>query len=250
MISYAASGRQLIDVSGRDALDLQASPVIVGNPTHDLAFAGVEAQAIRDRCYPDGQYLGSAAAIAGRPADGRAEPDDVLMRLPAASEPGASMIHLACHAVAVGAAPGRSYLLLAGRGELSLEQILRRASGRAADVPGGLVALAACGSDIAPDDYDEALTLATAFLAAGAVTVVGTRWEVPDGSTALLMFMFHHFLTSAARSPRDALRLAQLWMLDPDRIAPPEMPPHLATDAGRADLAEPLAWAAHAHQGR
>jgi CHAT domain len=250
VISYAASARQLIDVSGRPALDLQASPVIVGNPTLDLTYAGIEAQAIRDRCYPDGRYLGYAVAAAGRPADGTGEADDVLRQLPAASGPGASMIHLACHAVAAGSAPGSSYLLLADRKELPLDRILRRASARPTGAAGCLVSLAACGSDLAAGDYDEALTLATAFLAAGAVTVVGTRWEVPDGRTALLMFMFHHFLTAEGQSPRDALRMAQLWMLAPDRTAPPKMPSHLAADASNADLAEPFAWAAVTHQGR
>lgn len=249
VISYAASGRQLIDVSSRAALDLQASPVIVGNPTLDLPYAGLEAQAIRDRCYPAGRYLGHAAAIGGRAADGAGEPVEVLSQLPGTGGPGASMMHLACHAVAVGSAPGRSYLVLAHREVLRLDAVLQRTSGRSA-AAGGLVSLAACGSDLAPDDYDEALTLATAFLAAGAVTVVGTRWEVPDGHTALLMFMFHHFLTAAGQPPRDALRMAQLWMLDPGRTVPPEMPPQLAKNAVDPDLAEPFAWAALTHQGR
>jgi CHAT domain-containing protein len=117
-------------------------------------------------------------------------------------------------------------------------------------VPGGLVCLAACESDRASQHYDEALTLATAFLAAGAATVVGTRWEVPEGLTALLMFMFHHFMAEAGESPRDALRRAQLWMLDPRRAAPAGMPAHLAADADRANLAELTAWAAVTHQGR
>jgi CHAT domain-containing protein len=174
----------------------------------------------------------------------------VLGQLPGASGSGASMIHLACHAVAVGVAPGSSYLLLAGGQELKIDQILRRASGRPPGAAGGLVSLAACGSDLAVDEHDEALTLATAFLAAGAVTVVGTRWEVPDRKTALLMYMFHHFLTADRQSPRDALRMAQLWMLNPDRTVPPAMPRRLATHVARPDLADLAAWAAHAHQGR
>ena len=261
VISYAASGRQLIQVSRRPALDLQAAPVIVGNPTFDLPFAGLEAQAIRDRCYPAGRYFGYAGLPDEITPDGPGLPDEitpdgpglpgeVLGLLPTASQAGASMVHLGCHADVVGSAPGQSYLLLAGERKLMIEAILRRASGRPAQAPGGLVSLAACRSDLAAGEYDEALTLATAFLAAGAVTVVGARWEVPDRATSLLMFMFHHFMTSSAASPRDALRLAQLWMLDPGRAAPPEMPAHLASHASRRDLADVVAWAALTHQGR
>jgi hypothetical protein len=250
VISYAASARQLIDVSRRGMRDVGERPVIVGNPALDLAYAGVEAQAIRDRLYPHAVYLGHAAPAFGRPADGQAEPEDVLRQLPSDTEAGASMIHLACHAVAVGTDPGRSHLVLAERRHLPLELVLRRASGRQETVPGGLVCLAACESDLASGHYDEALTLATAFLAAGAATVVGTRWEVPEGRTALLMFMFHHFLAEAGESPRDALRRAQLWMLDPRRVPPTGMPAHLAADAERADLADLTAWGAVTHQGR
>ena len=250
VISYAASSRQLIEVSRRPVLSLQASPVIVGDPTLDLPFAGLEALAIWEHCYPAARFLGHPGPLAARDADGSGAPDEVLAQLPAAAHPGASMLHLGCHADVVTSAPGRSHLLLAGRQQLMLESVLRRASGRPSDAPGGLVSLAACRSDLAAADYDEALTLATAFLAAGAVTVVGAHWEVPDGATSLLIFMFHHFLAVGAQSPRDALRLAQLWMLDPHRAAPAEMPAYLAKDAGRADLAEVTAWAALTHQGR
>jgi CHAT domain len=250
VISYAASSRQLIEVSRRPVLSLQASPVIVGDPTLDLPFAGLEALAIWEHCYPAARFLGHPGSLAARDADGSGAPDEVLAQLPAATHPGASMLHLGCHADVVTSAPGRSHLLLAGRQQLMLESVLRRASGRPSDAPGGLVSLAACRSDLAAADYDEALTLATAFLAAGAVTVVGAHWEVPDGATSLLIFMFHHFLAAGAQSPRDALRLAQLWMLDPHRAAPAEMPAYLAKDAGRADLAEVTAWAALTHQGR
>ena len=51
-------------------------------------------------------------------------------------------------------------------------------------------------------------------------------------------------------SPRDALRLAQLWMLDPHRRPPPEMPAVLASRAGNPGLSEVSVWAALTHQGR
>jgi tetratricopeptide (TPR) repeat protein len=250
VISYAASGRQLIEVSGRPALALQASPVIVGNPAMNLTIAGLEAQAIRDRCYPAGSYLGFAAATWGQQADGPGLPDELLGQLPAAGRPGASLLHLGCHARLVAAAPGQSYLQLADDKELTIEAILRQASGRPPLAPGGLVSVAACASDYGGAVYDEALTLATAFLAAGAVTVAGARWEIGEGMTSLLMFMFHHFMTTGGQSPRDALRLAQLWMLDPDRAAPTQMPDQLAGWLKTLDAQDVAGWAAFTHQGR
>jgi tetratricopeptide (TPR) repeat protein len=250
VLSYAASCRQFVQVTRRPAVDLQDAPVIVGNPTFDLTFAGLEAQAIWLSCYPAGRFFGYVGPAAEVTAEGPGKPGEVLGLLPTASGPGASMVHLGCHADVVGSAPGQSYLLLAGHEKLMIEAILRQAAGRPPLAPGGLVSLAACRSDLAAEEYDEALTLATAFLAAGAVTVVGARWEVPDGATSLLMFMFHHFMTSGGAEPRDALRMAQLWMLDPARAAPPEMPEHLARHAAGTELADIATWAALTHQGR
>jgi CHAT domain-containing protein len=160
------------------------------------------------------------------------------------------MIHLACHAITSNAGPGHSHLVLSGDQTLKVDAVLRQASGRPATAAGSLISLAACGTDLATGGLDEALTLATAFLAAGAATVVGTRWRIPDGPSASMMFMFHHLMTSRGLSPRDALREAQLWMLAPDRKAPAEMPPFLARSAGWAAFAEPIVWAAATHQGQ
>jgi hypothetical protein len=248
--SYAASGRQLIDIARRPARALQDNPVIVGNPCGNLRFAGREAQAIRERCYPNGRYLGSVGVPPEVQTDGEGSPTEVLELLPTASTAGASMLHLACHAWTSATTPGQSHLELAQDGKLPVEAILRRAYGRPVTAPGGLVALAACGSDLTTSGLDEALTLATAFLAAGAVTVVGTRWPIQDEPAALMMFMFHHYLTQDGLPPRDALRAAQLWMLNPHRTAPQQMPPNLAARAQRPTLAEPFIWAAATHQGR
>jgi CHAT domain-containing protein len=110
--------------------------------------------------------------------------------------------------------------------------------------------LSSCVSDVTRDHFDEALTLATAFLASGAVTVVGSRWDVDDARTAALMFAFHHFLLRQGRPPADALRLAQLWMRDPARAGLPDMPEALRGDVEAEDLTDLEAWAAFGHSGR
>jgi hypothetical protein len=250
VVSYAASGRQLVDAAGREALPLTSNPVVVGDPGGSLPGALREAQAIMGSHYPAARYLGTESPGWDQSADGAGTPDEVLAYMPAVGRPGASVLHLGCHGMAADSAPGRSCLLLAQDQELRVDAILRQTSGRPPNAPGGLVSLAACTSDVAAAEYDEALTPATAFLAAGAVTVVGARWLIRDSHTTLLMFMFHYFMAHHACSPRDALRRAQRWMLDPRRIAPPEMPPELASRAGASGLAKVIAWAGFVHQGR
>jgi tetratricopeptide (TPR) repeat protein len=250
VISYAASARQLLDVTRRPPLPLTASPVIVSDPTRELSGAPLEARAIFEHCYPAGRYLGCTEPGWDRPSDGPGTPGEVLGQLPAANSSGASMLHLGCHGIVVGSAPGRSHLVLAERAELRVDAILRQARGRPVTAAGGLVTLAACDSDLAISEYDEALTPATAFLAAGAVTVVGARWHLLDAATSLLMFMFHHYLTGHAQPPRDALRLAQLWMLDRGREVPPQMPAELARHITHRVCADLTVWAGFVHQGR
>jgi hypothetical protein len=65
------------------------------------------------------------------------------------------------------------------------------------------------------------------------------------------MFMFHHHLV---RDPDggavDALRRAQLWMLDPHREPPDEMSARMADEAANPALAELASWAAFTHHGQ
>jgi CHAT domain-containing protein len=192
--------------------------------------------------------------------DSPATPAAVLGVLPATTTAGASMLHLVCHGMATSAGAGASFLELEdateGLGELTgarpgrlltVRAILRQAGGRPAAAPGGIVTLAACRTDVTATDHDEALTLSTAFLAAGAVTVVGSRWDLLDAHNAVLMYMFHHYLVAAGQRPADALRSAQLWMLDPDREPPSSMPADLRDRWG---LDHVLAWAGLTHQGQ
>jgi CHAT domain-containing protein len=172
----------------------------------------------------------------------------VLAVFPAEDRPGASLLHVSSHAWAAASAE-LSYLLLPYRTRLLVSSVLRQAQGCPADAPGGLVVLASCMSDLTIYDHDEALTLATAFLAAGSAGVIGSRWQVVDQFTAPLMFMFHHYL-ARGQPPAGALRAAQLWMLDPQRCGPPEMPAMFDDLIRSPALAREFAWAAFAYQGQ
>lgn len=250
LLSSAASARQLVDAAARGAAPTDGIAVLVADPTGGLPGATAEVEALRDSIYTDAVVLGTA-----RGAAGRGTPGEVLGFLA-----GAGLLHLACHA-STGASSDASFLRLAPTGgaapggaamsegaPLQIGDVLRRARHRATDRRMVLV-LSACTSDVSADAHDEALTLATAFLAAGATTVVGSLWAVPDTVTPVLMYMFHHHLTVHRRPAAEALRAAQLWMLDPDRTPPPGMPDRLIRTAHSNDLTAIDAWAAFAHHG-
>lgn len=246
--TYAASGRQFVEVSLRPKLPPEQRPVIVADPSATLPGAQAEAQAIRDSFYPHARYLGPGTGA----ADGKGEPGEVLAALPSRTDAGASVLHIACHANVAAGGPDQSYLVLADHRPLTVGTILRQAAGRDPRAAGGLVCLAACRTDLAAEDYDEALTLATAFLAGGAVGVVGARWEIPDLPSSALMFMFHYFLVKRGLPQNEALRQAQLWMLDPERGLPADadMPGQLAALLRSPSLAKLTSWAGITHQGQ
>lgn len=76
-----------------------------------------------------------------------------------------------------------------------------------------LVVLAACdtGLEYVPGS-EGATSLARAFLAAGAPTVVASLWDVDDRPTAALLAAFHRHLRAGGQ-PAEALRKAQLELL-------------------------------------
>jgi tetratricopeptide (TPR) repeat protein len=245
-LSSTPSARLLCDVARRGTAVRNGRAFVLGNPTGDLPYAAREAHQVLDAFYPDGVYMGrdpSGTAV----ADGA--PAEILAHMPSAEAPGMPVLHFACHAVAVSEPPAGSHLRVGGSQRLTVERLLDHARGRDPDRPGPLVVLSACTTDLPGQDYDEALTLATGFLVAGAASAVGSLWQVPDWRTAMLMFMFHHYVRQACMKPGTALRAAQLWMLDTDREPPEGMPPELACRSGEAGLADPGAWAAFVHRG-
>jgi CHAT domain len=249
VFTICASAQQFVMAAARHRRPAGAGPaVFVADPTGDLPWSAAEADAIRSALRPDAVILGRSERTPVRGAGSAAEvlaclsPDGLGDALPA-------VLHLGCHAVA-GESPERSHLLLAD-GELPVARILAQASATKRASAGGLVVLAACISDLTFTDHDEALTLASAFLAAGATGVVGSLWPVADSYTAVAMFMLHrHLVRNPDDSPADALRATQLWMLDPHRAIPAEMPESLAAVARRAYASDPRTWAALTYHGR
>lgn len=218
------------------------SALVIGNPSGDLSFAGLEAQAIHERFYLHGTYFGWPRDA----AKGAGTPDEVLDWL-ASTAKGPSTLHFACHANVDTDRPADGHLVLAG-GSLTARRLLEVSSLAALVI--NHVFLAACTTNVTGSDYDEAFSLSTAFIAAGAHTVFGSLWPVPDEDTSVLMYMVHHYLNVDRCSPADALHRAQLWMLDPARQPPEAMPPALRSSVARPQCADPVSWAGFTHLGR
>jgi CHAT domain-containing protein len=234
-VSYAASARLFCDVAARPAVPHDGAALVVGNPTGDLRYAGEEADAVRQAFYagPSGRFLA-----------GDATPEAVLSWLRSPRSAG-GVLHLACHGTVAENRRHTAYLSLSG-GDLAAEELTETpAAGRPE-----LVVLAACRSHVSGRGHNEAYSLATAFLVAGAASVVGSLWPVPDDATSVLMYMTHHFLRREQQPPGPALRRAQLWMLDPARVLPPDMPPALQHRARATDPDDLSAWAGFTHLGR
>ncbi|MDT3396580.1 CHAT domain-containing protein [Streptomyces sp. B1866] len=231
LVSYAPSARLLCEVAARPPAG-PGQALVVGDPTGDLRHAGEEADAIHRVFHPGGDRMdhrtGTPAAVTGWLARRRG-----------------GTLHLACHGVVEQGERHSAYLALAG-GRLAAEE-LTESAGRYAGLE--LVVLAACRTNVSGRGYDEAYSLATAFLVAGTRSVLGSLWPVPDEATSLLMYMAHHHMNRDGMPPGQALRAAQLWMLDPGRAAPADMPPRLAARVPLIKADDLAGWAGFTHLG-
>ncbi|WP_344462298.1 CHAT domain-containing protein [Kitasatospora kazusensis] len=261
-VSYAASGSQFLRTLRRAPRPPAAAPVLLADPTESLVFAEIEVLALRDSFYPDARVCGAVSELADDEL-APCTPDAVLGYL----ADGVSVLHVAAHGSA-GTNPTASALSLpdpdgadgaeepeesAAPGPrpelLTVTRLLEFPDAREPRADGPLVVLSACQTDLSTRDHDEALTLTTGFVTAGARDVVGSRWAVSDGASAVLMAVFHHYLNVDRLSPVDALRAAQLWMLDPDRRNPGTLHGDLLREMRRPDLDRIAHWAAFIHQG-
>jgi hypothetical protein len=241
ILSYAASARQFLDAVGRGHRPWPEQPALARVLDSDLHWDRREMAEIQAHCYPGATVLGADTTPV--------RPCDVIGLLPGPDGDGASVLHLGAHGD-YAPVPVDSGLVLDGGNRLHVRDVLRHARDRPANAPGGLVVLATCVSDLTDNAYDEALTLASTFLAAGSAGVVGTRWPVDDLPTALFMIMFHHYLNFGYPNPATALRATQQWMLNPDRTLPPDISRKLVGPMRRADLAAVRNWAGFTYQGQ
>jgi CHAT domain-containing protein len=75
-----------------------------------------------------------------------------------------------------------------------------------------VAALSACDSGVGPVGESGVDNLASAFLDAGATTVVSAMWDVDDRATADLMIDFYQNLMHG-RSKSEALQMAKVKMI-------------------------------------
>ncbi|HXJ41715.1 MAG TPA: CHAT domain-containing protein, partial [Bryobacteraceae bacterium] len=125
------------------------------------------------------------------------------------AQPGTPVLHFATHAFADLENPDRSYVLFAGEARGFDYLFLNEAASlRAAE--GSLVTVSACDSGSGRVERGEGIrSFSTAFLGAGARTVITSLWRVGDSPSDELMTRFYGFLASGDNAS-EALRKAKL----------------------------------------
>jgi CHAT domain len=254
--SLAGSARMLCRTARLAPVRPRPVALVVGDPDTDgvttpLRGARAEAYAVHEAYYRAGRYVGTRPN--GTPSRWGPGTAQQVRDWLTGDELGAGVVlHLACHGVVeTGSSAVGAHLVLADGETLAADEIVPLLARR--DERGiALVVLAACHTGVSAYGYDEAYSLGTAFLTGGVRTVLSTQWSVPDEATSVMMFMFHHFLIGQRLSAWEALRRAQLWMLDPGRTPPSAMPSALRRQLGDAgdSLSRIEAWAGFVHLGR
>ncbi|MFJ9646537.1 CHAT domain-containing protein [Streptomyces sp. NPDC101206] len=122
----------------------------------------------------------------------------------------ATHLHLGCHGKMWHDGKDRAALMLADAEQLAMSRIRHLAGENLR-----LVVAAACESGTLElfQQPEEANSLSTAFLHAGAAGVLGALWQIPDLPTALLLTRFYELLGAEPDGdPARALTEAQTWM--------------------------------------
>jgi CHAT domain-containing protein len=136
------------------------------------------------------RHLGGVEALVGKQASERALKDRDLR--------GYDILHFAAHAVADETHPERSAVLLTP-GADGEDGLLQAREIEGLDLDGRIVVLSACqtasGAILSGEGV---LSLARAFFAAGARTVIGTSWPIRDEDAAVLFDAFYSKLGSGA----------------------------------------------------
>lgn len=258
--SMVGSARMLCRAAQLRPVPPDPAALVVGDPdtggaAGPLFAARAEAYAVHQAFYRAGRYIGTRPnGTPGRSGPGSAGQVREWLADGGPESGAGNVLHMACHGyVDTGFDTANARLVLAGGETVAADEIVSLLNAPA-DRRLSLVVLAACSTGVSAHDYDEAYSLGTAFLTGGARTVLSTQWPVSDEATCVMMFMFHHFLMGRRLPAWEALRRAQLWMLDPDRTPPPTMPVALRERLARAGAGAALsrveAWAGFVHLGR
>jgi CHAT domain-containing protein len=154
----------------------------------------------------------------------------------------ATVHHFAGHAFADLEAPLDGGLLMAGDETLTVRDVLGHTGFRSR-----LFTLSACRTGV-PDTAlpDEAVSLATALVQAGAAGVVASLWAVGSAATTALMARFYQHWRLDGLPPAQALRRAQLWFRDSTNAEKHAALPTVGAFAPPPDMtpAEHEVWAA------
>ena len=200
-VSYAPNLRAHLAAKDRWTGFADGLAVVIDDPDSTggtpLPGTGLEASAIQE-------LFGDVLVLRGKDAGAEAVKREL---------PRASLLHFGCHGIADLTNPGNSGLLLSGDDRLALADIGQL------DFSGvRLCVLSACETAmIGAELPDEVVNLPTAFAQAGAATVVGSLWAVPDEPTGLLIGEFYRNLQQQGLPPAQALRQAQRWLRDSTR---------------------------------
>jgi CHAT domain-containing protein len=154
-------------------------PVVIGDPTSDRAGARAEATEVGG-LLGVAPSLGASATIATVLAVGDAE-----------------VLHVASHAGATHQGP----VLKMSDGDVLGTAIIEHRVGPA------LVVLTGCSSGYAEEERDEFGSLAAAFIAAGAATVIASRIDVDDAVARRFAHLFYE--ANGVRDPVGAVARAQ-----------------------------------------
>jgi len=189
LVTYAPSAKILRECRGKKRSTSGDVVVVSSNPLQDLFFSRYETEAIH------GLFQGSIAVP-------DATKDDLLRHAA-----GSNVLHFSGHAT-VGALLLQAAEQSVIPEELEFEEIVDKA--RLSN--NRLVTLSACWTGaLSVGKTDEALGLPTAFMCAGAPTVVCSLWPVSDLSTTLLMAKMYQGI-KGGRGKAESLRHAQLWL--------------------------------------
>jgi len=230
LITYTPTARALTECHARASRQRTSALLIVDNPQPGAAPLRTDLEvASAKAAFTDHRHLCGTDAT---PLDVQAELGSV------------GNAHFACHASAVPTEPLTSALILAGGARLTLRELMEQRLNLR------LAVLSACETALPGVDLpNEVVTLAAAFLEAGAAGAIASGWPVPDRSTNLLMAAFYDELARAP-SPAEALRRAQQWLRSADNTAISKRFPQAATPPGRPGSAVRRLWErAHPHAG-